>query len=286
MAKVLPLVFVGSSSEKSEIVPCVAKNLTDIADVHHWRMSDSFKPTSSTLDGLLHAARTYDFGIFVLTPDDVTTSRDTTQFSARDNVLFEFGLFLGALGPKRTMAVMEQGDETLKIPSDLLGVHIPRFTYTSRNNLLSQIGVVLDGFRVTIKRLGKLPPFSLVGGWKFDGDTQEFLCTVSASKMHEHGEKIGNQKLLLVIRKEDPLIAAEEDTCIVKGTLRQVGRKEQNIILKAGGVGCLGDLKRGDKIDGYLLLVPEKAELASCNSIKALEERGCVLLDSGFGVTL
>src|SRR5262245_23212386 len=126
MSKARPLVFVGSSSEKSEVPEVIVTLLRDVADVHTWKMSDSFKPTSSTLAGLLHAAQRYHFGIFVLTPDDKTISRGSLQYSARDNVLFELGLFLGTLGPERTFAIMEQ-KKGMKVPSDLLGIHIDRF---------------------------------------------------------------------------------------------------------------------------------------------------------------
>jgi hypothetical protein len=272
MAKALPLVFVGSSSEKSEVADVIAKHLANIADVHSWKYSDSFKPTSSTLAGLLHAAQRYHFGIFVLTPDDKTTSRGTTEFSTRDNVLFEFGLFLGALGPERNMAIMEKSKNKLKIPSDLLGIHIEPFSYTNRDNLLSQINAVLDRYRETIKRLGRKSPFSLQGPYGFDKG--RFFFEITEMRLTENREKIGDQKLLLVVRKHNPEVSDEEDTKIQKSVVRAIGKNEQHIKLTAKI-----EPRKGDQIKGYLFLVPEKSSISTCRNMKALEEAGCLLLD-------
>jgi predicted nucleotide-binding protein len=48
----------------------------------------------------------FDFAILVLTPDDLTQSRGKQQPSPRDNVVFELGLFIGALGRDRVFMVV------------------------------------------------------------------------------------------------------------------------------------------------------------------------------------
>jgi hypothetical protein len=272
-----PLVFVGSSSEKSEVADVIVRQLRDVADAISWKESDSFKPTSSTLAGLLHAAQRYHFGIFVLTPDDKTKSRGTTKFSPRDNVLFEFGLFLGALGPERAMAIMEKRDEKLKVPSDLLGIHIESFSYTTDDNLASQISAVLVPIKKSIKRLGRKPPFSLQGPFGLDGD--EFFFEIDPLKLNENREKIGDQKLLLVVRNHDPGVSEADDTTIAKSPIRNIGRTENDIELRAKI-----EQKPGVRINAYLFLVPEKADVRRCKNMKALEEKGCLQIDS-CGVT-
>jgi hypothetical protein len=235
---------------------------------------------------LFRAAGKYHFGVFILTPDDVTTSRDKTEFSARDNVLFEYGIFLGALGPDRTLALIERGDEKMKVPSDLLGIQIKPFTYTSKDNLKSQIRPALNQFRETITQLGP-SSFSLRGGWGFDEKkTHKFVMQVSSLKLNEYREKIGSRKLLLVIRKHDPVISDQHDDKIVMGTPRGVGKTEQEVMLEAGSPNCLGELKKNDKINAFLYLVPESANISQCDTMKKLEDSGCVLLDHEFGVTI
>ena len=78
----------------------------------------------SALDSLLHAASLYDFAVLVVTPDDLLKSRRKLYKAPRDNVLFEFGLFLGRLGPRRAFILCE---ETVKILSDFTGITVSRF---------------------------------------------------------------------------------------------------------------------------------------------------------------
>src|SRR6266487_6870765 len=98
MSKLLPKVFVGSSSEAKNIADGFCRALIEDATMIRWWQANDFKPMQSTLDGLWEASARYDFGIFILTPDDQIVSRDEEGYSARDNVLFELGLFLGRLG--------------------------------------------------------------------------------------------------------------------------------------------------------------------------------------------
>jgi hypothetical protein len=59
---------------------------------------DVFRPTHDAIDSLRRALDASDAGIFVLTPDDLTETRGHTNPTARDNVIFELGMFLGRLG--------------------------------------------------------------------------------------------------------------------------------------------------------------------------------------------
>ena len=46
----------------------------------------------------MNALDQFDFAVMILSPDDMTESRDQSYASPRDNVLFELGLFMGRLG--------------------------------------------------------------------------------------------------------------------------------------------------------------------------------------------
>jgi len=83
--------------------------------------SGVFKLTQSALESLLGSLPTFDFAILVLTPDDVAIRRGSSFRVARDNVLFELGLFLGSFGQRRTFVICSR--EVLRsIPSDLWGI--------------------------------------------------------------------------------------------------------------------------------------------------------------------
>lgn len=64
--------------------------------------------------------------VVILTSDDVAAARskpDEKELRARQNVILEFGYFVGRLGRKRTFALVEKG---VKLPSDMDGlVYIP-----------------------------------------------------------------------------------------------------------------------------------------------------------------
>jgi len=64
----------------------------------------------------------FDFGIFVFSPDDIVKMRGQEFQSARDNVLFELGLFIGRLGKERGIILLPRGQEDFHLPTDLLGI--------------------------------------------------------------------------------------------------------------------------------------------------------------------
>lgn len=85
-----------------------------------------FRLSSTYIESLESAASEADFALFVLTPDDLTRSRGKQQWSPRDNVVFELGLFMGKIGRERCYLVTEEA-RGLKLPSDLLGLKAAAF---------------------------------------------------------------------------------------------------------------------------------------------------------------
>jgi hypothetical protein len=119
-----PRIFLGSSGEQAKLLRAIEKGLSDVADVEPW--TTTFNPGRSTLDRLVELSQEVDFAAFVFAQDDWTTT-DTSQSgqaSPRDNVVFEAGLFGGALGIRRTFILHAHGS---KLPSDLLGLTSVRY---------------------------------------------------------------------------------------------------------------------------------------------------------------
>jgi hypothetical protein len=119
-----PRIFLGSSGEQAKLLQAITRGLGDVADVEPW--TTTFNPGRSTLDRLVELSQQVDFAAFVFAQDDWTTTdaSPTGQASPRDNVVFEAGLFGGALGIRRTFILHAHGS---KLPSDLLGLTSVRY---------------------------------------------------------------------------------------------------------------------------------------------------------------
>ena len=114
-----PRIFVASSSESLDVADAINVNLEHQAEVTVWK--NGFKLSSSSIDSLVEKSAIMDFAIFVFTPDDIATIRDQSKYIVRDNVLFELGLFTGALGKERCF-IIKPRDVELHFPTDLLGL--------------------------------------------------------------------------------------------------------------------------------------------------------------------
>src|SRR5688572_3759569 len=119
-----PRIFIGSSGKQAKLLQSIARGLEDVADVEPW--TTTFNPGRSTLDRLVELSQEVDFAAFVFAQDDWTTTDASQggQASPRDNVVFEAGLFGGALGMRRTF-ILHANDS--KLPTDLLGLTAVRY---------------------------------------------------------------------------------------------------------------------------------------------------------------
>src|SRR6266536_1021156 len=124
-----PRIFLGSSGKQEKLLQALTLVLEGAAHVEPW--TTSFNPGTTTLERLLELAHEVDFAAFVFAQDDWTTHSPLAspqpgsgQASPRDNVVFEAGLFGGALGMRRTFILHASGS---KLPSDLLGLTCVRY---------------------------------------------------------------------------------------------------------------------------------------------------------------
>src|SRR4249920_2403505 len=121
-----PRIFLGSSGKQAKLLQAITRGLKDIADVEPW--TTTFNPGRSTLDRLVELSQQVDFAAFVFAQDDWTATdaseSESGEPSPRDNVVFEAGLFGGALGMRRTFIVHANGS---KLPTDLLGFTCVRY---------------------------------------------------------------------------------------------------------------------------------------------------------------
>lgn len=150
-----PRVFIASSSESIEIAEATLYNLEFVAEVTPWSQG-IFNISKTSLESLLSAIPTFDFGIFVFSPDDIIQIKGETKKVPRDNVIFELGLFIGYLGKERCFIVTPRDIESLHLPTDLLGYQPT--TYDSKRsdkNWKAALTYACIDIKDAIKKLGK-----------------------------------------------------------------------------------------------------------------------------------
>jgi predicted nucleotide-binding protein len=95
-----------------------------------------------------------DFAIAIASPDDVVESRGKSAPTARDNVIFEIGLFIGRLGRKRSFLVEPRGGDDVRLPSDLSGITTISYKVGPASDLAAAIGPACNSMRDIIRDLG------------------------------------------------------------------------------------------------------------------------------------
>lgn len=135
-----PRVFIGSSTEGLAVAELIQLGLEHAVECTLWTQS-SFTPGQTTIESIVDLSVQYDFAILILTPDDLLLKRGGQAFAPRDNILFELGLFTGALGRARTFMVYGR-EETIHLPSDLAGVTAVTYSKRSDGNLEAALGPV------------------------------------------------------------------------------------------------------------------------------------------------
>ncbi|WP_050027391.1 nucleotide-binding protein [Verrucomicrobium sp. BvORR034] len=148
-----PVVFIGSSSEGLPIAEALQANLDHNAEAILWSQG-VFGLSTGTLETLVSRLSEFDFAILILTADDLTLSRGTESASPRDNVVFELGLFMGALGRTRTFIVYDR-TKNIRLPSDLAGVSAATYQPPSAGTLQSALGACTTAIRSAIQAQGR-----------------------------------------------------------------------------------------------------------------------------------
>ena len=140
-----PRVFIGSSSEGLKVAKKLQMLLRDDLEVELWNEGTVFGLGTATLEALERAVSVYDVGVFVFTPDDQVHTRGVVKPVARDNVIFELGLFTGRLTRWRAFVVHPS---TIELPTDLSG--ITTASYDANKRLSEALKPVSKGILTAI----------------------------------------------------------------------------------------------------------------------------------------
>jgi hypothetical protein len=150
-----PRLFIASSTESISIAEATNINLDHDFEVSLWT-TGTFRLSSNSIDDLLTKSSSVDFSLFIFTPDDIATIREADKKIVRDNVLFELGLFIGAIGKERSFILKPRGVD-LHLPTDLLGLTTADYeAERSDNDLISATNKACAQIKSEAKRLGKI----------------------------------------------------------------------------------------------------------------------------------
>jgi len=146
-----PRVFIGSSTAGLTIANQLQEMLDDQLSPVVWNQGTVFNLGDSTLEALENAVLEYSAGIFAFTADDLRIRDGQVEAVARDNVIFELGLFVGKLGRRRAL-VVQPSSEAITLPSDLRGITTATYDLQERN-LAAALGPAANRIRRSLSNL-------------------------------------------------------------------------------------------------------------------------------------
>lgn len=122
----LPSLFIGSSKEGLAVASAFAAAIpADVASAALWS-EGIFGASHFPIEDLVALLQNADFAALFATADDTVITRGKEFSAPRDNVVFELGLFMGAITRHRTFLIVPSGAD-VKIPTDLMGINTVRY---------------------------------------------------------------------------------------------------------------------------------------------------------------
>ncbi|MEA2759321.1 MAG: hypothetical protein QOH65_1934 [Methylobacteriaceae bacterium] len=146
-------VFLMSSTEGLPIARAVQSAFAHDAFLPVVWTDGVFKISNYTLESLEDELDRADFAVAIAHSDDHTTTRGTTWPTARDNVVFELGFFMGRLGRSRSI-LMEPRAPGIKLPSDLAGLTTVGYRFDRGPDAAALLAPACNELREHILRLG------------------------------------------------------------------------------------------------------------------------------------
>jgi predicted nucleotide-binding protein len=114
-------IFIASSGRTLVLAEMLRNELSsEFCEATLWSEEGRRQPGQVIIEMLESAADRYDFAVIILSKDDVMSGGKGETLKARDNCVFEAGLFMAAIGRRRCFLVNSVNQSDL--PSDLNGI--------------------------------------------------------------------------------------------------------------------------------------------------------------------
>lgn len=147
MTREKPQIFIASSVEGIDIAYTLQELLEDNAECTVWDQG-VFDPSSYTIPDLTKILKISDYGIFAFSIDDTVRIRGEEKGTVRDNVIFELGLFMGAIGQKNCFIIIPDVGEKIHLPTDLSGITVLKYNAKRKDgNLKAALGPSVNKIR-------------------------------------------------------------------------------------------------------------------------------------------
>ncbi|HEX6718024.1 MAG TPA: TIR domain-containing protein [Pyrinomonadaceae bacterium] len=148
-----PRLFVASSSEGLHVAEAVVIKLEHEARVKLW--DNAFDLSSVTINSLVARTKDTDFAVFVFHKDDKSYIRGNIYNVVRDNVLFELGLFVGALSIEKCFILLpKSGESEFRLPTDLAGVTLLTYDDNS-DDMVDAVAASCAKIKMALRKLTK-----------------------------------------------------------------------------------------------------------------------------------
>jgi len=244
-----PRVFIGSSGEAKPTAEKLAKALRGETHAVGWWEKGQFVPGEYTLESLFNACERFDFAVFVLAGDDPGKSRRRVYRFPRDNVVFEYGLFLGALGRDRAFAVQSEARHkaAVRIPSDIVGINLPRIRKGNQAERAQAIDNAATQILGRIRQLGARPRPQKGRATPLDKILEAFLAAASKSL----GKRLARP-------------------AVVRGMVHALLKRKNALVPK-------GNFFSGDWNDDWNVTFPVNARTGRCFRIVEAARRGKIV---------
>ena len=146
-----PTIFIGSSTEGLKTAYAIQEKLEHDDDARYGLKESSCCPaTLSKTSSMPRMTPTSRFSW----AGYISRIRDRIVSTVRNNVVFELGMFIAALGKQRVLFLVPKGSEKIHLPTDLIGVEPGYYVPPNRDEeLLAALGPFCNRVR---RQIGKV----------------------------------------------------------------------------------------------------------------------------------
>lgn len=144
-------IFIASSESAHTFAKMIRieVNTAQYCEAETWKDALSSSGAQSKIEALEYWLKVYDYAIIIFTNADLLTKDAGQDSKARDDCVFEAGLFMALLGRKRCMLLSSV--ETSDLPSDLGGITLTKFIEPDDLTNIAKCKPAVDSAAVAIQ---------------------------------------------------------------------------------------------------------------------------------------